>query len=189
MIHKLVTALFAAFGTLLMIWLIGWGWFATHAAMIEPQSVDQKTDAIIVLTGGKNRIETGINLLRDKSAKKLFISGVNQDVTLRDLISNGDKPCCITLGYDATDTVENGSESARWIKDNDVESIRLVTSNYHMARAGLIFHHHVPQTKIVRHPVKTDNFQLWSQKFWTTTFGEYNKTIATWVRLSMDREP
>ncbi|MEM6782006.1 MAG: YdcF family protein [Pseudomonadota bacterium] len=186
MIRKFVTALVAAFGTLFLIWLIGWGWFATHVATIEPQNISQKTDAIIVLTGGKHRVETGINLLREKSAKELFISGVNADVTINDLVSKQPVPCCITLGYEATDTVENGYESARWIKDNDVESIRLVTSNYHMARAGIIFHHHSPQTEIIRHPVEPDNFQPWGQKFWTTTFGEYNKTIATWVRLSMD---
>lgn len=188
MIKKLITALLASFGTLFLLWLVGWLWFATHIASIQPQALNEKTDAIIVLTGGKHRIDTGIALLRSKTAKSLFISGVHNDVKLEDLVHDGPVPCCITLGYEATDTVQNGSESAQWIKDNDIHSIRLVTSNYHMVRADMIFKHHVPDIKIIMHPVETDNFQTWSRKFIETTFGEYNKTLATWVKLSLDRE-
>lgn len=183
-----MTAILAAFGTVLVLWLVGWGWFAAHIAFIQPQNLDQTTDAIIVLTGGKHRIDTGIELLKTRKAKSLFISGVNKDVTVEDLVTDRPVPCCITLGYDATDTVENGSESAQWITDNNIQSIRLVTSNYHMVRAALIFHHNAPDTKILMHPVEPDDFQPWGQKFWPTTFGEYNKTLATWVRLSFENK-
>ena len=57
-----------------------------------------------------------------------------------------------------------------------------------MVRAGLIFKHHVPDIKILMHPVETDNFQPWGRKFLETTLGEYNKTLATWAKLSLDQD-
>ena len=44
------------------------------------------TDAIVVLTGGSLRLQSGIELLREGKGRKLFISGVNQQVDLDDLL-------------------------------------------------------------------------------------------------------
>ena len=41
---------------------------------------DDQTDAIVVLTGGSSRLEEGVNLLMQRKAKKLFVSGVYRGV-------------------------------------------------------------------------------------------------------------
>jgi len=45
--------------------------------------------------------------------------------------------CCIDLGHEAVDTRSNAEETATWVKRHHYRSIRLVTSNWHMARARL----------------------------------------------------
>jgi len=44
--------------------------------------------------------------------------------------------CCITLGFRSVDTRSNAREVADWVKVNKFTSLRLVTSDWHMRRAG-----------------------------------------------------
>ena len=41
----------------------------------EVSNKNQSTDAIVVLTGGSDRLKQGLTLLTDKKAKKLFVWG------------------------------------------------------------------------------------------------------------------
>ena len=45
--------------------------------------------------------------------------------------------CCIDLGRQAVDTRSNAEETARWVRRHHYHSIRLVTSDWHMARARM----------------------------------------------------
>ena len=47
------------------------------------QAPDQKTDVIVVLTGGSGRLETGLTLLKAGMAEMLFVSGVYQGIDVR----------------------------------------------------------------------------------------------------------
>src|SRR5882672_12218857 len=99
------------------IWVAGLVWFAT-----VPSAEDgtEPTDAIVVLTGGSQRLNSGIALLREGKGRKLFVSGVNQQVDLEDLLrSSGDGSqgardwaCCVVLGHRAIDTLGNAGETA-----------------------------------------------------------------------------
>ena len=48
---------------------------------------DTSTEAIVVLTGGSERLEEGLNLLSERKAKKLFISGVYRGVEVSRLLA------------------------------------------------------------------------------------------------------
>ncbi len=190
MFLKFITFSLMALSTLLLFWVLGWIWFAASVVTMEPEMPDQKTDAIIVLTGGQNRIDTGLNLLADKKAKRLFISGVDPRVKAEDLVAlwkGTDKSvlCCLTLGYLAANTTANAEESLAWVKDNKIKSIRLVTSNYHMARSSMEFRQAMPDMEILKHPVTPDDFTPWKREFWPLTFQEYNKSLLTWLRLDI----
>ncbi len=181
--------------TLLLLWALGWLWFAASVATMNPQGENVRTDAIIVLTGGEKRVNTGMDLLADGKGEELFISGVNSKVKPEDLIKlwhgNPEKiSCCITLGYSANDTASNATETQDWIKNKNVQSIRLVTSNYHMARSLLMFNKQMPDIVIYKHPVTPDDFEPWGRQFWKLTFSEYNKWLATWLRFDLlDKNP
>lgn len=121
-------------------------------------NVTERTDAIVVLTGGSERITTGVQLLERGLASQLFISGVAPSVTVADLLSadlKGQERLHekITVGSKAEDTPGNAIETAMWTQENSVQSIRLVTAAYHMPRALLELERTMPSVKIIPHPV------------------------------------
>ena len=53
-----------------------------------------------------------------------------------------------------------------------------------------MFHKQMPDLAIYKHPVVPDDFEPWGRQFWTLTFSEYNKWLATWLRLDLlDKNP
>src|SRR5262249_53554535 len=86
-------------------WLGGLVWFAATIPG-EVADPDAATDAIVVLTGGSQRLDAGLELLAAGKAKMLFVSGVHQGVALADLLRlSRPVPAALTpaivLGHDA----------------------------------------------------------------------------------------
>ncbi len=183
-ILRLFHAGLALLVTIALLLTLGWIWFAGSLVTMKPDAPETKTDAIIVVTGGKKRITEGVRMLENKLSGTLLISGVNPNATLNDVLNGYDAPCCITLGYRAEDTIGNADEAREWVKDNNIHSIRLVTSNYHMARAKLEFDRALPDLVIYEHPVpsdKSDN-DIARRSFLELTVREYIKLIGAFVR-------
>jgi uncharacterized SAM-binding protein YcdF (DUF218 family) len=113
--------------------------FYEHVASMRPP-LNPKADAIVVLTGGYQRIDLGVQLLASGAAQRLLISGVNPATTgnhirLLTKSSAGLFKCCVDIGHDALDTAGNAAETARWIKAHNYKTVILVTNNYHMPRS------------------------------------------------------
>ena len=145
---------------LLTVWLIGLLGFVAVIPNPETRIDARPTDAIIVLTGGGDRLAEGFRLLDQGLSKRLLITGVANGVTLEQLVDHLDVvpsaarlACCVTLGYQAESTVGNADESAQWVRRNGVTSVRLVTANYHMLRSLLEFRRKVPGLTVVPNPV------------------------------------
>jgi len=163
------------------------------------QAPERHTDAIVVVTGGSERLAEGIRLLIRGMAQKLFISGVNAGSSLSALIASlspeTEKPssfltsCCITVGHAADSTLGNAAETAAWMKAEGFQSLRLVTADYHMPRSLLEFRHAMPDVAIAVHPVFPD--QLRREDWWRSpgTAGllidEYDKYLAAYLRLAV----
>ena len=125
----------------------------------------EAADAIVVLTGGSERVATGVELLKSGQGKKLFISGVHKNLTLEGLfrplsIPQELRACCVVLGHLAGSTSGNAEETRAWLKSENYASMRLVTANYHMPRSLLLFRAAMPDVKIVPYPVTPDNVKL-----------------------------
>lgn len=128
-----------------------------------PALESEATDAIVVLTGGSERLTEGVRLLGLGMAQKLFISGVHADVDLAELVaslppeatppSDAELACCVVLGYAAGNTLGNAHETAEWMEAQGFTSLRLVTANYHMPRSLLEFRQALPGVTVVPHPV------------------------------------
>ena len=159
----------------LLVWLGGLLYFAACIPdnVADPES---PTDAIVVLTGGSDRLQEGLRLLAAGKAKQLLISGVNRDTTLADILRSAKVApesippllavCCITIGYDADNTAGNARETADWMAAKNLHSLRLVTADYHMPRSLLEFARAMPGITIVPHPVfpeevKREDWWLW----------------------------
>jgi uncharacterized SAM-binding protein YcdF (DUF218 family) len=161
---------------LLAVWLLGFAWFA--AALPEPAPVREKTDAIVVPTGGPGRIERGIELLRRGSADRLLVSGVFEDVKPAEFaaqfdLSPEEMDCCVELGFAALDTRGNARETAEWIRDGEYRSLRLVTSDWHMRRSRNELVKVLPaEVRVVTDAVRTEPALA-------TLFLEYHKWLAS----------
>ena len=176
---------------LLLIWVAGFEAFNYKINNFEKISAT-KTDAIVVLTGGRNRLKEAVKLLNANRAEKMFISGVFKDTSLRELqnredveIFNSDK---VTLDKKSTNTVENAKETSEWIKKNKINSIYLVTSNYHMPRSMAEFRRYNPKLEIVPYPVYSEKI---SHKWWknwhsfSLLASEYNKFLYVLIVKSV----
>ena len=188
LVHLLLLAAF--------LWLIG---FLGFVGFI-PRAVkdgEAKTDAIVVLTGGGDRLAEGFRLLDAGLSPRMLITGVAQGVTLQQVVdgmtsdksvvpSPANLACCVTLGYEAGNTVGNAVETAAWVRDNKVTSVRLVTANYHMKRSQLEFHRALPGITIIPHPVfpreVQDSWWFVSPRILMLLGSEYHKFIGAWGR-------
>ncbi|MEZ5680664.1 MAG: YdcF family protein [Erythrobacter sp.] len=162
---------------LLLVYAFG---FLGFAVSLPKPVAGEHTDAVIVLTGGAGRIARGIEVVDEGLAKQLFVSGVDPEVTEREFAAEFKVPrrlmnCCVTLGYLAVDTRSNAGEAAEWLKENEFSSVRLVTTDWHMARASSEFTDALPEGMvIVRDAVKSDPDLA-------TLYLEYNKLLAAAV--------
>ncbi len=170
MIRKIILSIAA----ILLLWF---GCFFYYLYYTRSYQIDKSavTDAIIVFTGGANRIDTGIGLLKAGYAPLLFISGIGSPTQLKNFLTeHGVKQEQVIYGLTARDTKGNALEIAEFINKSHISSIRLVTSSYHMPRA-LTETQRLLATAypvvIIPHPVFSEyyNYKL--------CFKEYNKYL------------
>lgn len=177
--------MFRLIGVMVIAWGLG---FAIFMLALAPPADDARTtDAIVVPTGGPGRIVRGLTLIEAGKAKRMLVSGVATGLRKADLIAaNGHATaieCCVDLGREAVDTRSNAEETARWLREHRYRSVRVVTSDWHMARArmelGAVLD---PDVVIVRDGVP-------SEQRLGPLVNEYNKLIlrriALWLGLGI----
>ncbi len=117
-------------------------------------------DGIVVLTGGKDRIDAALRLLADAKGRRLLISGVHPQTSgdaIRLTVASGAElfDCCVDIDH-ALDTQGNAEETAKWARFHDFSSMIVVTSDYHMPRSLLLMRETMPKARIVPHAVHSD---------------------------------
>lgn len=183
---------------LLALWLPGLVWFSSSMPSQTPLPTPS-TEAVVVLTGGSERLRTALDLLERGAAERLFISGVHPGTGLDALLAEV-RPSLpaevrgrIELGHVAADTVGNAIETAVWARDRGIASLRLVTAGYHMPRSLLEFHAALPDVDILPHPVFPDNVKQddwWRYPGTTVLFAtEYTKFLVAHLRLMLPDRP
>ena len=146
--------------TVFALFLGGFAIFYQHVASLAPPK-DPKADAIVVLTGGYQRIDQAVELLEGGAGKRLLISGVNPATTGNHIRLLTRSPndlfnCCVDIGHEALDTTGNATETARWIRSRGYGSVILVTNNYHMPRSLAELERTDHGTRFIAYPVPTD---------------------------------
>ena len=154
----------------------------------NPSETSEET-GIVVLTGGKNRIEKGVDLLSKGYGNKLLISGVFMPSEIEAKFSLEKEKselfrCCVFFDERSKNTLENAVEVDKWINQNkDIKSIILVSSYYHLPRCIMIFEKKITsKVKIYPKPaVQNVNFR--NQFFFhlRLIISEYFKVIYTIV--------
>ncbi|MCP2017602.1 MAG: YdcF family protein [Erythrobacter sp.] len=171
------------FAAVMLVYAFG---FLGFAVSLPQPAADEKTDAVIVLTGGPGRIARGLDVVEQGLAREMFVSGVDPDVTPAEFAAEFDvsrrvMQCCVKLGYLAVDTRSNAGEAAQWLKENEFTSVRLVTTDWHMARSAAEFSETLPPDMRVVKDAVVSHPQL------ATLYLEYNKLLAAAISQGLPR--
>ena len=168
----------------LIVLLYALGFILFGVTLGRPAKAEVKTDAAVVITGGTGRIEHAMKVLEDRKAKRVLIAGADPLVTKKDLVDRFDADdrlvrCCVDLGSESVDTRSNAEEAQRWLARRQYESVRLITNDWHMRRAGYEFRRSLGgKYEIVQDAVRTE-------PAFGTLFAEYNKFLlrraAVWL--------
>ncbi len=157
------------------------------------ETPQRQTDAIVVLTGGSERLAAGFALLSQGQAEKLFISGVGRGTSREAIRTRAGAAerfeCCVVIGRDALNTEGNAAETAAWLEAQGYDSLRVVTAGYHMPRSLLEMRRAMPGITLVPHPVFPRHVKI--ESWWrspgtasllVTEAGKYwAARLRTWV--------
>ncbi len=164
----------------------------TVAGLTPPEK--PKADAVVVLTGGTQRIDQAVNLLETGTGQRLLISGVHPDTSAARIREMTRAPqslfvCCVDLGYDAIDTVGNALETAKWVRAHNYRRVLVVTSNYHMPRSLLELHRIDPATQYFGYPIvytdlKSENWMTMPEVV-KAMLSEYVKLVGATIRAHL----
>ena len=155
----------------------------------------RKAEAMIALTGGKDRIPDAVTLLAEGYANRLLISGVAQGISRSEVAQLAPRfrtlvECCVDLGYQARNTIGNAEEARRWFSENRLSGpLLVVTSNYHMPRALVELAAVLPGVELIPAPVVTEKLRrsawwkdLHVARLWVS---EYAKLVVSLARLTL----
>ena len=171
-----------------IVWIGGFIVFDRHIRQLPDETT--KTDAIVVLTGGRNRISQALKLYNKNMAEFLIISGVGSNVTLNQLEKQNNVIIAqpigkIIVGKEATNTNQNAIEVSEAIRRNNINSVRLVTSYYHIPRSYAEILAHNPELEVVLHPVYSEKVSKKWWKRWNSfclIASEYNKFMYVYTK-------
>jgi len=170
-----------------IVWIAGLLWFI-HLATLPPD-LPAHADGIVALTGGAERVETALRLLAEGRADRLLLSGIGGGTALAPLARRaGLDPAPlasrVTLGRGATSTHGNATETAAWVRANDIHSLIVVTAYYHMPRALTELEREMPGVTLSPFPIRLGSA---GSKVWLATprlmLEEYTKFIIARLGL------
>lgn len=162
---------------LLIAYVLGYPLFAV---LLPTPAGAERTDAIVVLTGRRERLDRGFDLLRRGLAQRMLISGVDPSVRTSELapayhVEPRLIACCVDIEQRSFDTRSNADEVKSWMEGRGYRSMRLVTDDVHMPRAWNEISRRLGEgTQIVADAVPTSpGFRV--------LFFEYNKFLFAWA--------
>lgn len=98
----------------------------------------------------------------------------------------------VYIGHQAKTTIGNALETARWVKENKIHSIRLVTSPMHIPRSLIECQRYLSTIQVVLHPVELTKFNhLDWYKDWRIAYKvaiEYTKYVSVLLGLRIQRQ-
>jgi len=170
----------------------GFAAFVWTAVQTEPAAA-QETDAIVVLTGGSERVATGFRLLAEGRARRMLISGAHPEASMAEIAAAAGLDAAafadrVAVGHAAASTRGNAAETAAWARAEEVRTLRIVTAGYHMPRAMYELRRAMPDRTLVPHPVPSALMRapgaLWRPSAWLLLAGEYARYLAARAGLS-----
>lgn len=144
-----------------------------------------KVDAIVVLAGGRGRIDEGVRLFRERRADWLFLVGVDPSVRKSDLYrpQAGDPPSeRVVLEKASRNTIENAIYARDILISHEVSTVFLITSRYHLKRATILFRNALP-SEVAIYPYPVDSKGL--RQAWWSHEGTFRLLFSEFYKYCM----
>ncbi len=135
--------------------------FLSFNEKIGYKNINEKKsfDGIAVLTGGQGRIKLGLDLWKENPHVSLIISGVDKNFSKESILPEGYNSDNIYFDNISESTYQNAISINKWIKENSLKKIKVITSYYHMPRSMLLLKGFSPNTYFMAMPVKKNKIQ------------------------------
>jgi uncharacterized SAM-binding protein YcdF (DUF218 family) len=151
--------LFRLVGLIGILWAAGFAVYIAFVFTAAPPAPIPHADGIVALTGGDNRVGTALALLAARDAPALLISGAGRGTYLGDFTADDAAAAtqfagAITLGHEAVTTRGNAIETAEWALTRHMNSLLIVTADYHMPRAIFVIRQRLPDVTLIAIPVR-----------------------------------
>ncbi|ARI76507.1 YdcF family protein [Halobacillus mangrovi] len=182
---KIILTTFMSFLFLFIVFVITL--FILGPDYLKAKSSPEKSDAIILLSGGEERLEQAVKLYNDERANKIILTNSTEHWTKVETVSErGIAKQDLIEEPEATSTFENATLSKEIMKEHKFKSAIVVTSDYHARRTKMTFDR-VYDSDIQLSYSFADSFfnpnDGLTERETKTVFTEYVKMIAYWPRL------
>ena len=128
-------------------------------------SFSEISDGIAVLTGGKGRINLGLELFNSNRNLRLIISGVDKKVSDKSIIPEDLKnKFNITIDKDSESTYQNAKVINKWASKYKLKNVTIITSYYHIPRSMMLIQSLTPSINFYAYPVEKKIFSKISFK-------------------------
>jgi uncharacterized SAM-binding protein YcdF (DUF218 family) len=153
----------------------------TSAAIYFSQSKTklEPADLVVVFPGDSKRIKAGIEIVRDGLAPHFMVISTT-DTHLRKLLTKNGVPATVNVlpGGKSRSTFEDVYQTAKTIKENQLSSVIVVTSSYHLPRALFLLAAHL---KITGQDVRIQGFPVKEAQQSNKKLQQYgNEVIKFW---------
>ncbi|GIL01485.1 MAG: hypothetical protein BroJett030_13840 [Alphaproteobacteria bacterium] len=195
LLRRLSRAVLLAVVLVIVAGLAGFFRFAAEISALRSADPAAAADGIVVLTGGKARIETALDLLDRGKGRRLLISGVHpltSAAAIRSVVGGSADlfDCCVDIDHVALDTYGNAAEAGKWAERHGFASLIVVTSDYHMPRSLMEMRRSNPDLRLLPHLVSP---QASAETDWASEPGllrvvaaEYFKYLAAAIRARLE---
>ena len=171
---------------LVVAFIVGFGLFLGEARQYRADPA-VSAQGIVVLTGGRDRVASAVELLNAGRGERLLISGVHPESSPSDIAAATGASaslfeCCVDTGMAAQNTIGNAQETAQWVSARGYAQVIVVTNDYHMPRALLELQSALPDTELIAYGVVSElPYQsMMAARRW---LNEYLKYIAVYARV------
>jgi uncharacterized SAM-binding protein YcdF (DUF218 family) len=182
---------------LLFFVIVLWMASAVYSELPQPARLDdayKSADVVVCLTGGKGRIRKALELYEKGYGRMLYISGTDRQVQMREILHElrwvgPVDDSRIVLENIATNTIQNAVQVRRFITEQGLKHILLVTSVYHVRRAYYIFRKVLPGDVTIdvswfeHEPFEGADWWAHWNGIWVT-ISEFFKFFYAYVRLA-----
>ncbi|MFP3123392.1 YdcF family protein [Ectobacillus funiculus] len=143
-----------------------------------------KSDVIVVLSGGKGRLEKGVDLYKKGFAPYLMISNGAEDNLYEGARKLGMPTEAIIIENQAGSTRENAIFTEKLMIEHQFQSAIIVSSNYHMRRVNINYEQIFKDSKLKLIYCSVNDNSIYNPKKWWLSKKDFRTTYIEYIKIA-----